>query len=74
MTKGKAALWKLSCGGMVILTLITFSPLIIPPGKFEPMLAGMPLTLWGGIAISIGMILMTLLAAVACSSQSDDLD
>jgi len=48
--------------GAVLLCVLTFTPLVIPSGQFMPLLAGMPRTLWAGILIYIGLVLLTLIA------------
>lgn len=47
---------------MLLLSLLTFTPLIIPAGKIDPMLFGIPYTLWLGMLIAALMILITVLA------------
>ena len=52
------------CGVMVVLSIVTFTPLVIPEGKIEPSLWGIPLTLWAGAAIALIMVLLTAIAAL----------
>jgi len=54
--------WRLCWVGAVLLCVLTFTPLVIPSGQFMPLLAGMPRTLWAGILIYIGLVLLTLIA------------
>lgn len=56
---------------MLLLSVLCFSPLVIPQGIYAPLLWGMPLSLWAGIAISIGMLLCTCLAAYACEKSEE---
>ncbi len=60
MQNKKTLYWRLCCGAMVVLSVLTFTPLVIPAGRYEPMLAGVPLTLWAGIAIAVAMVALTL--------------
>ncbi len=53
----------------LILTGITFSPLIISPNMIEPRFLGMPRTLWAGILISICFLLLTLVAAIRLARE-----
>ena len=48
---------------MVLVTVAGFSPLVIPPNRFEPILAGIPLTLWAGVLVALAMILLTVVGA-----------
>ena len=59
MQNTKILYWRLCCVAMVVLSVLTFTPLVIPAGRYEPMLAGVPLTLWAGIAIAVAMVALT---------------
>lgn len=72
MEKYRVFLWSMSCVGMVVLSIISLSPLAIPPGKYLPMLFGLPYSLWVGVAISLAMLLMTVLAAVSISNLAEN--
>lgn len=58
-------LWNTCLILFVILSVITFTPLIIAQGTTSPWLFGMPRTLWAGIFISIALFIITLVAAYA---------
>lgn len=45
---------------MLLATILTFTPLVIPTGIYQPKLIGMPYTLWMGILMSIIMVLLVL--------------
>ena len=59
MQNKKNLYWRLCCGAMVVLSVLTFTPLVIPAGRYEPMLGGVPLTLWAGIFIAVAMVALT---------------
>lgn len=65
----RSLVWKLCCLGMIAVSVICFSPWVIPPNKYQPMFVGLPYTLWAGIAISIVMFLLTLFAAICISGS-----
>lgn len=54
--------WYILCGLAIGLCLLTLTPVVIPPGVFNPELFGLPYTLWMGIAITILLVVMTFLA------------
>jgi len=58
----KKTLWNVCLAGAAALSVLTFTPLVIPPGEFRPMLGGIPLTLWTGIVIAFLFIALTYLA------------
>ena len=47
-----------------MLVIITFTPLVTPPGKFKPFLFGMPYTIWTGIIVSAGLVILTFIGAI----------
>ncbi|MBN2030582.1 hypothetical protein JW824_10090 [bacterium] len=59
MKSKKTLYWNLCILAMVILSIITFSPLVIPEGKFTPLVFGLPRTLWTGIVVYVFMVLFT---------------
>lgn len=60
LTKKKQKLyWRITAVIAVILILITFTPLVIAPGKIEPKLFSMPYTLWVSILITIILVILT---------------
>lgn len=62
MMKGNKPLyWKLCIAGVVLLSVITFTPLVMPAGVSKPMFLGMPRTLWSSILIYFGFVLLTLI-------------
>ncbi len=63
MRTSKTLYWRLCCGAAAALSVLAFTPLVIPPGRYEPMLAGMPLTLWAGIGIACALVALTFVGA-----------
>ncbi len=59
----KTLSWRLCCGAAAVLSVLAFTPLVIPPGRYQPMLAGMPLTLWAGIGIACALVALTYVGA-----------
>ena len=51
--------WRITAAIAILLILITFTPLVIAPGKTEPKLFSMPYTLWVSIFITIGLVALT---------------
>lgn len=41
------------------LVILTFTPLILDPGKIEPSLLSLPYTLWTSILITVILVLLT---------------
>lgn len=51
--------WKICIFLAILLTIITFTPLVIPMGVYKPMLLGIPYTLWTSILITILFVVLT---------------
>jgi len=51
--------WRITAAIAVILIFITFTPLVIAPGKIEPKLFSMPYTLWMSIFITMILVVLT---------------
>ena len=51
--------WRLCSVGVILLSLLTFTPVIIPAGKFTPQLGNIPYTLWVGILLYFGFLALT---------------
>lgn len=51
--------WKISIFLAILLTIITFTPLVTPIGVYKPMLFGIPYTLWTSILVTILFVVLT---------------
>ena len=51
--------WRITAAAAVLLIIITFTPLVIAPGKITPKLFSMPYTLWVSILVSIILVILT---------------
>lgn len=61
--KHKKILRYLLVGVAFILVVITFTPVILHPGKINPKFLSMPYTLWTSILITIVLVLLTYLVS-----------
>lgn len=55
----RTTIWKLCCLGVFLLAVLTFTPLVIPSERYEPMLMGLPRTLWAGILVYLALTVLT---------------
>ncbi len=51
--------WRITAGIALLLILITFTPLVIAPGRTSPKLFAMPYTLWTSMLIAIALVILT---------------
>ncbi len=49
---------------MIVLMVLTFTPLVIPQGRPGPFLLGMPYTLWMGILWSVILLAVIILGSI----------
>ena len=61
MTKKNTLYWYLCIVVAIFLTIISFTPLVIPIEVYKPMFGGLPRTLWAGIVVYICFVLVTYL-------------
>jgi len=55
--------WRISIIGVILLTALGLSPVVIPVGVFKPGFIGMPYTLWMGILVCVCLVLMTFIGS-----------
>ena len=56
----------------IVLSIITFTPLVIPYGKHEPALFHLPYTLWTGLLVAMLLVLVTYLATRIHPGKEED--
>ena len=61
--KQKKLLRYVLVGVALGLVILTFTPLILGPGKIEPKLLSLPYTLWTSILITVILVLLTYLVS-----------
>jgi hypothetical protein len=58
--------WHAAVTAVVILTILTFTPAIIPYGQYKPELLGIPYTLWTGILVGMAIVGLTIYGSTVC--------
>lgn len=69
--KNSKRIWQLCVAAVILIIIVTFSPLIIAPGKINPFLFGLPYTLWTGMLLAIVLVIITLVAGNALSNEEE---
>ncbi len=59
MNKRKLNYWRICTLLVIILIIITYTPLIIPSGVYKPMILGIPYSLWTGFLITVALVVLT---------------
>ena len=65
-------LWNLYVAAVILIIAITFSPLIIAPGKIDPSVLGMPFTLWTTILTTIALVVLTYLGSRVSPNDEEE--
>lgn len=55
--------WRICIIVVILLAALGLSPVVIPTGVFKPSFLGMPYTLWMGLLVCIGLVLMTFIGS-----------
>ena len=70
--KRQKVYWRITAAVAVVLILITFTPLVIAPGKIEPKLFSMPYTLWVSILITIILVILTFIGGLVLLKDKEN--
>lgn len=72
MLQPKTLYWKICVALAIMLTGLTFTPLIIPVGVYQPELFGVPYTLWTSVLITVFLVLLTYLGSHVHPGRNSD--
>ncbi|NIP31704.1 MAG: hypothetical protein GTO02_19645 [Candidatus Dadabacteria bacterium] len=65
----KRTQWKIYSVIVIILSVIAFTPLVVPYGIADPFFLGLPRTLWLGMSISIGIYIILVIAMLTSDGE-----
>ncbi len=65
-------IWTLCKIAVVILIILTFTPLVTPSGIHKPAFMGLPYTLWVGILEAFLLVGITWLATIVHSGRHEE--
>lgn len=57
----KKRYWRICTALVIILTVLVFTPIIIPVNVYKPMLFGIPYSLWTSFLITVALVSITLI-------------
>ncbi|MFC4872445.1 hypothetical protein [Negadavirga shengliensis] len=55
----KRKYWNICCATAIVLSIITFTPMVTPQGVSSPKLAGIPYSLWTSFIITVLLVVLT---------------
>lgn len=65
-------LWRIYVTAVILIIAVTFSPLIIAPGKINPSIGGIPFTLWTTILLTIALVILTYLGGRVSPNDEEE--
>ena len=65
-------LWRIYVAAVILIVVITFSPLIIKPAKVDPSVFGFPFTLWTTILTTIALVVLTYLGGKVSPNDEEE--
>jgi hypothetical protein len=69
--KNKKLIWRICVTAVILIVILTFSPLVTGSGKIYPFLFGLPFTLWMGIILTITLVVITLIAGYVLPDKEE---
>jgi len=70
--KSNKRIWKLCVTAVILIIILTFSPIITGDGKINPFLFGLPFTLWMGILLTILLVVITYIGGSVLPDEEED--
>lgn len=55
----KRSIWRFCCVAVLVMAVLTFTPLVTPAGKSAPYLMGVPFTMWMGFLWTVIILILT---------------
>ncbi|MCP4310779.1 MAG: hypothetical protein GY790_05915 [Bacteroidetes bacterium] len=68
----KTRYWRICTALVIVLAVITFTPLIIPRGVYKPMVLGIPYSLWASFLITAALVLITYIGSKVHPGQDEE--
>ncbi|MEZ5106518.1 MAG: hypothetical protein R2757_18595 [Draconibacterium sp.] len=68
----KKQIWRLCVTAVILIIILTFSPLVTGKGKIEPFLLGLPFTLWMGILLTIALVAITYIGGSVLPDEEEE--
>lgn len=72
MPQPNSRYWKLCVALAITFSALTFTPLVIPAGRFQPELFGVPYTLWISILLTVLLVLLTYIGTRVHPGRNSD--
>jgi hypothetical protein len=64
--------WRICVTAVIVIIAVTFSPLVIAPGKINPTVFGLPFTLWISILTTIALVVFTYIGGLVSPNDEEE--
>lgn len=64
--------WRICVTAVIVIIAVTFSPLVIAPGKINPSVFGFPFTLWISILTTIALVVLTYIGGLVSPNDEEE--
>ena len=66
--------WRICSALVIVLTIIVFTPLVIPQNVYKPILLGIPYSLWTSFLITVALVTITFIGTKihSVNEEKDD--
>jgi len=64
--------WRICVTAVIVIIAVTFSPLLIAPGKINPTVFGLPFTLWTTILTTIALVVFTYIGGLVSPNDEEE--
>ena len=71
MQSRRNVLWKSCCAVVILLSILCFTPIVIPAGQYQPTLLGLPRSLWAGILIAFAILGVAFIGTLVHPDRKD---
>ena len=72
MPQPNSRYWKICVALAITFSALTFTPLVIPAGRFQPELFGVPYTLWVSFLLTVLLVLLTYIGTRVHPGRNSD--
>lgn len=63
MNRKNNTIWSICIAAVLVIVVLGYTPLMLPAGKYKPMILGIPYSLWLPFLVTVILVLLTYVGA-----------